>query len=170
MENDAVRNSNEDVRTLGELIENIPIAMLVSVAPDGNLVSRPLATLQTDFQGDLWFFTSARSGKIDDIADHPRVNLAYADPEARLYVSVVGRARVLDDRAKMQELWHPDAATLFPGGPDDPDLRLLKVEVESAEYWQQSSGLVREALKLMRTVTGSGPQDLAENRELHIRR
>lgn len=168
MDNEA--NSTDDVRMLGDLIADIEIAMLVSLAPDGTLVSRPLTTLQVDFQGDLWFFVSASSGKMDDIALHPKVNLSYADPDHHLYVSVVGNARVLRDTAKIAELWHPAASTYFPDGQDDPDLRLLKIEVESAEYWQKSSGLVSEALRLMRAVTGDGPEELDEKGELSIRR
>ncbi len=167
MKNDAT--ANNDIRTLGELIEDIEIAMLVSIAPDGGLVSRPLATLETDRQGDLWFFTHASSGKVEDIERHPQVNLCYASPENNLYVSVVGNARVLRDREKIAELWHPRARTFFPGGKDDPDLALIKVTVESAEYWRQAGGLMHQALQLMRAVTGQGPQDLGENRQLHIR-
>lgn len=167
MDNEA--NATDDIRILGDLIDDIEIAMLVSLTADGTLVSRPLTTLQADFRGDLWFFVSASSGKMDDIASHPRVNLSYANPDTHLYVSVVGNARVLRDRTKIAELWHPAAETYFPDGPDDPDLRLLKVEVESAEYWQKSGGLVSQALRLMHAVTGSGPDRLDENGELNIR-
>lgn len=170
METPATRSPDDDVRTLGELIAGIRIAMLASTAPDGSLVSRPLATLEVDFDGDLWFFTSATSGKVDDIARQPRVNVAYADPDDGLYVSVVGTAQVLHDKAKIEALWHPQATIFFPGGKDDPDLRLLRIRVDSAEYWRRDSGLVSQALALMSAVTGAGPQDLGENRELHIRR
>jgi general stress protein 26 len=169
MDTHASHSDNDDVRTLGELIQGIRVAMLVSVAPDGSLVSRPLSTLDVDFDGDLWFFTSAASGKVEDIERQPRVNLAYADPDSGVYVSVVGTAQVLHDRARIDALWHPQATVFFPGGKDDPDLRLLRIRVESAEYWRQDSGLVSQALALMSAVTGSGPQDLGENRALHIR-
>lgn len=169
MDTPASRNPDADIRTLGELIADIPVAMLVSTAPDGSLVSRPLATLEVDFDGDLWFFTGASSGKVDDIEREPRVNLAYADADAGVYVSVVGTAQVLRDRARIDELWQPQAAAFFPGGKDDPELRLLKIRVESAEFWRHDSGLVSQALALMTAVTGAGPQDLGENRELHIR-
>jgi len=168
MDNEA--NATDDVRMLGDLIADIEIAMLITVAPDGTLVSRPLATLQADFQGDLWFFVNAASGKMDDIALHPKVNLSYANPEHHLYVSVTGTARVMVDPGKIAELWHPEAGVYFPGGQNDPDLRLLKIEVETAEYWQKSGGLVSQALRLMHAVTGSGPEALDENGELSIRR
>jgi len=85
-------------------------------------------------------------------------------------VSVVGTAQVVRDRGKIESLWHPQATVFFPGGKDDPDLRLLRIRVDSAEYWRHDSGLVSQALALMTAVTGGGPQELGENRELHIRR
>ena len=63
----------------------------------------------------------------------------------------------------------PASAHLLPEGKDDPHLVLLKVEVDSAEYWRNSSGLMHQALQLMRAVTGEGPQDLGENRVLNLR-
>ena len=167
MKNDA--NAHADARTLGELIDDIEIAMLTSTAADGSLVSRPLATLQTDFHGDLWFFTSLDSGKVDDIMRNPRINVAYADPDDHVYVSVVGTASIERDRARIEELWHPRARTFFPEGKDDPHLVLLKVEVDSAEFWRNTSGLVHQALQLMHAVTGGGPQDLGENRVLNLK-
>lgn len=158
-----------DLDLLGSLIADIDIAMLVSVAADGSLVSRPLATLKADGDGRLWFFTSAASGKVDDIERHPEVNLAYADPGAQTYVSVTGRARVLQDRERAADLWFPQARAFFPGGPDDPDLRILCVEIESAEYWRPENGLRSQALRLMQAITGDGPTEPAEHGRVTIR-
>jgi general stress protein 26 len=44
---------------LAELLEEIDIAMLTTVGPDGYLVSRPLSTQAASFDGEfLWFFTA----------------------------------------------------------------------------------------------------------------
>jgi general stress protein 26 len=48
---------------------------------------------------------------------------------------VSGRAEVVHDKTKAEELWTPGVATRFPTGPDDPRLVLLRVEVEAVEYW-----------------------------------
>lgn len=54
MQNDAERN--EHIKKLGELITDIKFAMLTTVEQDGSLRSRPMATQQVEFDGDLWFF------------------------------------------------------------------------------------------------------------------
>lgn len=55
----------------------------------------------------------------------------------------------------MAALWQKPLKTWFPKGLDDPDLALLKVEVEHAEYWDQNGGLITVALGFIKaTVTG----------------
>src|SRR5208337_4347672 len=51
------------------------------------------------------------------------------------YVSFTGHASVVQDREKMQDLWCPAYRAWFPRGLDDPELALLRVDVERAEYW-----------------------------------
>ena len=52
-----------DVRRLAELIKDARFAMLTTVAPDGSLRSRPMATQEVEFDGDLWFFAYDDSDK-----------------------------------------------------------------------------------------------------------
>ncbi len=158
------------VRKLGELIDHIQIAMLVSLAADGQtLVSRPLATLESDGQSEIWFFIRDDSGTVDDVTLHPQVNLSYADPHHNRYVSVVGKASLVRDRERIDELWTSRVEPYFPQGRDDPTLRLLKVEVQSAEYWQQPGHFAREAVELLGSISGNNPVDLGEEHQrLHI--
>lgn len=143
------------VQRLGELIHDIPIAMLTTVGLDGTLHGRPMATQRTPFDGDLWFFTQASSLKVDELGEHRNVNLSYADPKNNRYVSVSGTASVFRDRAKEEELWNPLYKAWFPQGLDDPDLILLRVAVEEAEYWDSpSSTMVHIAGFVKSPVTG----------------
>lgn len=143
------------VQRLDELLHDIPIAMLTTVGLDGTLHSRPMATQRTPFDGDLWFFTQASSLKVDELGEHRNVNLSYADPKHNRYVSVSGTASVFRDRAKEEELWNPLYKAWFPKGLDDPDLILLRVAVEEAEYWDSpSSTMVHIAGFVKALVTG----------------
>lgn len=73
-------DSTDIVNKLGKLIKGIRIAMMATATADGELRSRPMATQQTDFDGDLWFFTDSDSGKIYEIGRENHVNVSYADP------------------------------------------------------------------------------------------
>ena len=132
--------NEENVRKLGEMIKGIEFAMLTTVEDDGSLRSRPMATQKTEFDGDLYFFTQINAAKIEEIEREHNVCVSYAAPEDQRYVSVSGLARLLRDRAKMEELWFPDLETWFPGGVKDPELALLWVSVTQAEYWHGPLG------------------------------
>ena len=160
---------NDAVRTLGKLIADVKVAMLTTIAPDGTLVSRPLRTLQMDFDGDLWFITAADSGKVADLAADEHVNLAYADPDANTYVSVSGHAQVLLDRARLDELWSEHMKAYFPKGKDDPNIALIKVAVDSAEYWTGPGSLTASFLEIASRYTAvEGPQAHASNERIEL--
>ena len=65
----------------------------------------------------------------------PSGGLTYAKPGDNCYVAIAGTAEVIVDAKKVQDLWAPSYQAWFPGGPNDPDLALIKVSVETAEYW-----------------------------------
>jgi general stress protein 26 len=123
------------MRKLADLIDAASIAMLTTEEVDGSLRSRPLATLQLDSAGRLWFFTGLSSGKVEEIDHHRKVNLSYANLDKQDYVSVSGHARLTQDREKMKQLWTRWVEPWFPKGLDDPDLALLEVTIDEAEYW-----------------------------------
>jgi general stress protein 26 len=140
-ENAADRMTREEMlQKVGDLIKDIKMAMLTTEAEDGVLRSRPMATQNSSFDGTLWFFTSASSGKVGELDWNPEVNLSYAEPSDTKYVSVSGNGEIVRDRAKMQELWSDIYKAWFPQGLNDPDVCLLKVEVSAAEYWEAKSG------------------------------
>lgn len=129
------------IEKLNELISGIEIAMLCSVHPAGHLHSRPMATQAVTDDGYLWFFTSAHSSKTDEVRNGDRqVNLAYADPVTMRFVSISGPCELIRNHAIAAELWRDEYRRWFPQGLQDPDLILLKVTVDSAEYWDAGRG------------------------------
>ena len=132
-----------DDRKLRKLLKGARVAMLTTVAPDGALRSRPMAALKQALEGDLWFFTRAAAPKTEEIRDNDHVNVSFADGKDNRYLSVSGRASVVRDAARIEELWSRRLRAWFPDGKKDPDLALLRVRVERAEYWDsKKAGMV----------------------------
>ena len=153
---------------LTELIEDIRIAMLTTAMPDGTLRSRPMATQQTESDGDLWFFTQASAAKAEEIRANPHVNVSYASPRENRYVSVSGTATLVRDRKKMEELWDQLYKAWFPQGLEEPDLALLRVDVERAEYWDAPSGTMAEIAGLLKVPATRGPSAAGENEKIDL--
>jgi len=92
--------ASKTTQLLGKLLEDIDIAMLTTVGKDGYLVSRPLSTQKSTFDGRrVWFFTEADSPKVAEIRRNPKVNLAYASKDKNTYVSLSGKAGINRDPA-----------------------------------------------------------------------
>lgn len=166
---DDVSERTQHIARLAELIRDVRIAMLTTTRPDGRLVSRPLGTQEVEFDGDLWFVTGADSAKVAEIAANAFVNVSYASPSANTFVSVSGRAEVLDDRAKVEQVWSPAMQLFFPGGKDDPNLRLVRVRADTAEYWDGPGALVGRALTFFLTAVSDDPVPLSDNALIDLR-
>ncbi len=146
----AAEDSNKKVQ---ELIKDIKTCMFSTVTSEGAIVSRPMATQEAEFDGELWFFAAADSAKAMEIERNPTVNVAYCGSTS--WVSVSGTAHIVSDEQKARELWNAFVEAWFPDGPEDPNLVLIQVEADTAEYWDSPGGKVATVLSLARTkVTG----------------
>ena len=129
--------SVESFTKLARFIEENKIALFTTVTSDGTLHGRPLLTRDIDLAGHaLWFFLASNFPKAEEWLQGREVGLAYVSSDKTGgYYSVSGRAQVVHDKEKAEELWTPGAATRFPTSADDPRLVLLRVEVEAVEFW-----------------------------------
>jgi general stress protein 26 len=155
------------------LIEGIEIAMFTTRRPDGRLVSRPMAT-QTQAAGtDLWFVTNIESHKLDELEFDPQVNLAYYRDRTREWVSVSGHAMVTRDRRAIHELYRKDWKAWFgdeggerDGGPDDPRLALVLVDVESVTYLKVDKPKPLVLFEVAKGMVTGTPPKVGAQREL----
>jgi len=162
-------NSTKDFAQLKALIEDIKIGMVTTVDDDGTLRSRPLQTVGVDDDGSLWFFTSASSPKVMETkADGGRVNVSYGNPAKYDFVSVSGTATLSRDRAEMRRMWTKWVEVFFPKGLDDPDLALLRVDVEKAEYWDAPGTAIGRLYAVTKALATGNTEGIAENRKLNL--
>jgi general stress protein 26 len=158
---------------LYELIEGIEIAMFTTRRADGRLVSRPMAT-QTQAEGaDLWFVTDIESHKLDELLFDPNVNLAYYRDGSREWVSVSGTASVTQDRRLIHDLYQKDWKAWFgdqggerDGGPDDPRLALIQVEVASVIYLKVDKPKPVVLFEVAKGIATGTPPDVGAQREV----
>ena len=158
----------EALKKINELIKDIRIALLTTAGPDGTLHSRPMATQKSEFAGELWFLTREDSGKVFDIHHDANVSLTYADGK-NTFVALSGRARVSRDQAKINELWNPMYTAWFPQGKEDPEIRVVRVTVDAAEYWDAPSNAVVRNFQLLLAAVTAGHVKVGENEAVWLR-
>jgi Pyridoxamine 5'-phosphate oxidase like len=88
--------------------------------------------------------------------------------ESNTYLSITGRAEILHDVAKIRELWSSEAQAWWPKGPTDPDVRVLRVVPDSAEYWDTRGNSITVALKLAAARLSGNAPDLGENKKVRL--
>lgn len=137
-----------NMKRLATMIRGISVAMLTSRNADGLLRSRPMVSPDVEFDGTLWFFTQDAAEKVAEIGQYPQVNVSYVSADEHRYVSLSGRATLVDDPEKKAELWTPACRPWFPQGLDDPSLRLLRIDVVRAEYWDMLTATMTQLLGL----------------------
>ena len=163
-------HSREDaLQKLRELVKDIDFCMLTTIDENGDPHSRPMSSNgDIDPDGDLWFFTNVSSHKVSEIENSPKVNLSFADPDNQRYISITGEARMVRDRQKIEELWRPEFKIWFPKGKDDPEIALLRVNLQKGEYWDNPSSTIGFALSFVSSlVTGKQP-DMGENKKVEF--
>ena len=137
-----------------EIAQDARYCMVTSTAADGALHARPMTPQQVTDDLEAWFLISRTSEQATDVAERPRVNMSFDGSSD--WLSVAGSATLVDDRRLVEEMWNPVVAAWFPDGPHDPDLVLLRVDAESAEYWKAPGGRAASLLSRVKAkATGA---------------
>jgi len=145
-----------DRHKLVELLDDLPIAMFTTYGGSG-VRSVPMARQQTEPDAEMWFIADRSSQHVADIEAEPRVSLTFSSRDT--WVALTGTAAVVDDKTKLEELWNTFAEAWLPGGPDNPDAVLLKVEVAEAEYWDTPGSKVASLISFAKTKLTGEPYE-----------
>lgn len=126
------QQKTQGMQTIAGLIERIGAGMFTTVSDAGRMASRPMVPAGVDGNGCLWFFTQRSSRKVRQLG---HANVSFSQPEEALYVSMSGRTALIDDAQRAHQLWSPLVKPWLPGGLEDSELALIRVDCDCAEYW-----------------------------------
>ena len=158
-------NTARDTDRVWELMKKIGFAMLVT-SDGGKLRARPMSAYLERENNAIWFLTDARRHKDEEIAGDPNINLSFANASDQKYVSVTGTAIVSNDRAKIKELF-TTAAKAWWDSADDPNIRVLKITPDDAEFWDSPGTVISYVKMAAAAATGTRP-DIGENRKVAL--
>lgn len=126
-----------------ELVKDIKFAMMTTRTLEDHLHSCPMTTSETSIGAkEIWFIGDKTTETVKDIEKNAQVNLAYVSQDAKNYVSINGKAELVEDEEKLNELWSPIYSAFYEQGKEDPNLQLIKVVPHGAEYWISGSSVV----------------------------
>jgi general stress protein 26 len=157
--------ADNDVEHVWTLIDKIGFCML-STTDGEEIRARPMAAHSARDENALYFLTDVNGHKDDEIRRNPHVGLAFADSKGQKYVSLTGRAQVSNDRSKIKELWSTPAKAWW-SSPDDPSIRVLKVELKDAQYWD-SPGTTLSYIKMAAAALTDTRPDLGKSAKVRL--
>jgi general stress protein 26 len=155
----------DDTEKVWSLIDKIGFCMMVTKIGD-DMRARPMSAYSEQIDNAIYFLTDVASHKDDEIARYPHVCLAFADTKGQKYVSLSGKAEVLNDRDRIRELWATPAKAWWES-PDDPSIRILKVTPAFAEYWD-SPGTVISYIKMAAAAVSNSKPDMGDNAQVSM--
>jgi general stress protein 26 len=157
----------DKIERVWDIIEEVGVGMLTTRF-HGGLHARPLEARPEREIGIIWFLTDSRSTKDNEIDAEHDVGLVFIDPKDKAYLSITARAHVLRDNEKAQKIWKT-TDKLWWDGPEDPNLRVLRIDPQSAELWDGPSSRTVAAYEFIKSrLTGEKP-NLGENRKVNVR-
>jgi general stress protein 26 len=165
---DVQKQEHVELEKVAGIINDIKFAMLTTMEHDGSLRSRPMATMEMDADGHLWFFTALSSPKIEEVEQHKDLNLSYMRPDKQEYVSISGTSEIVRDTEKMKQLWSPRIKPWFPNGLEDPNLVLLKVTITEAEYWDAPGSAIKRVYGLAKALATGNTDRLGKQHKIHL--
>ena len=123
------------------------------------------ATLSQESNLDLIFHTNTESGKTDDLAADPKINIAFLNPSGE-WASLSGQAEIITDRSYVHKYYSPALKAWLgdlgdgkhDGGPEDPRIGVIKVSAVTATYAITRKNFVSRAMDVGKgIVTGESP-------------
>jgi general stress protein 26 len=116
---------------------------LVTIPESGHPRARTIDPFPPEEGMTVWIGTNRRTRKVEEIRNDPRVTLYYFDAEALRYVSLMGRARIVDDPAEKERRWKREWEAFYPDR--ERDYLLIAVTPETIEVVSDADGIVGES-------------------------
>ena len=133
----------EHIDKITDIIKDAKFAMMTTVTDEGHLHACPMTTSETDLNNrEIWFIGDKTTETVSDLERNPQLNLAYSLNDNKDYVSINGKAEMVNDKAKLDELWSAEYNAFYEHGKEDENVQLIKVVPHGAEYWLSGSAVV----------------------------
>jgi len=85
--------------------------------------------------GPIWFFSAKDTHLVKALGQSHRATATFTSKGHDLFACVHGQLSVDNDRATVDRLWNRFVAAWYPGGKDDPNLQLIRLDPEHGHIW-----------------------------------
>lgn len=157
------QQNSPDLKSLSDLIKDIPICMLTHQDDEGKLVSKPMTPIEMTSDGVLWFLTNIQQVHLNQLSVS---NVCFTDFTKGSYISISGAGSISINQARIDELWSPAGRPWFPDGPMSEDIAILKFTPSSAEYWDGPHNRILRTFALIASVIARKPVGMGDHNKI----
>ena len=126
-----------------EIISTARYCALITQGTKGRAHARTMDPFPPDEHLVIWFGTNPKSRKVAEIRRHRRVTLYYFDRDSPAYVTIIGLARLVNDRAEKARHWKDEWKAFYPDR--DQAYLLIAVTPQVLEVVNEKKGIVGDA-------------------------
>ncbi|MBV8190486.1 MAG: pyridoxamine 5'-phosphate oxidase family protein [Alphaproteobacteria bacterium] len=141
------------------IVDKVPMPLSITVGTEGEANARVVQTSKLSDDWTVRFMTDRRSRKAQEVGRTGRMTLAYQCDADNTYVTLVGRAKVIDDVQVKKAIWSPASFKWHPGGPTDPNVVLIDFIADRIELWSSANGIMPDPTKGLWAAALSREQD-----------
>ena len=116
-----------------ETVEAAKYCFLITVDAAGEPQARLMEPLAPEADLTVWMGTKPDSRKVAQIRKNPRASLACYHAKGPDYVTLIGRARIVEDLAERRRRWRPGWEAFYPGGPEGKSYVLIELTPSRVE-------------------------------------
>lgn len=124
------------------LIGDLTFCVAATHGEDGGINARIVQPLPPDADWTVNTITNRRCRKVREVESSGRMTLLYEHDREKSYVSLVGRAEIVEDRELKRAIWKPAHDRWNSGGPDNADTVFLRLATERIELWSAVHGVL----------------------------
>jgi general stress protein 26 len=158
---------SDNVSRVWNILERHGVGMLTTQFA-GGLRARPLEARPDRDIGAIFFVTDVRGLKDDEIEAEPDVGFVVIDESENAYLSISGRAEVTRDSILAARIWKKTDDVWWPGGPDDENVRVIRIEPTRAELWDGPKWKAVAMFEFAKARLSGEKPNLGENRKVTV--
>jgi general stress protein 26 len=107
------------LKIANEVIKTQRTCTFITVDEYGKPQARVLAYFPPEDDWKIWLGTSTNSRKVMQVKNNPNVIVFYFDPEGGSYVSIAGKAQIINDPELKKEYWKDEWKVFYPNPEKD---------------------------------------------------
>lgn len=122
-----------------EIMTNAGTCSLISLNNDNLPMVRIMDPFAPESDFTVWFGTNPKSRKVQQIKQNPNVTLFYVDSDLSGYVTIHGKASLVNDPREKEKRWKDEWVAFYPNKP--ADYLLIKVTPDWMEVLSYPNGI-----------------------------